>query len=299
MDNAVIKPVMLDEVVFQNDAILLKKIAFWEHCSLWKEKEEGLFKVYLPGSGSLNGWLKVTFAFLDGSRATDDEFCYLENFSEGLALVGIAGQGYRYIDKNIRFITPVLYKHATDFHNGFAVVVKWNEDTKREERLFIDKTGKEHSFPREYAVISDNSEGLFRVSDLDMGSDLAFISDYDDYAGIWGYVDINGKEIVSPQYIYAFDFENGRALVCKGKWTKDKKWNNECNTGKYWREEELWGMIDKNGNEIIPCQFDEIKYFTFNNNTPYLQAHYGGWEPENGVLLTIQGIGLLSLYLQI
>lgn len=93
---------------------------------------------------------------------------------------------------------------------------------------------------------------------------------------MWGYVDENGTEIVSPQYIYANDFSDGIATVCKGKWTRDEKWNNKHNSGRYWTEEELWGAIDKTGKEVIPCVFDEIKELW--DTTDIFVAHSGGWE---------------------
>lgn len=82
--------------------------------------------------------------------------------------------------------------------------------------------------------------------------------------------------MIAPQYIYANDFQNGMAIVCKGKWTIDKKWDNEYNKGRYWTETELWGAIDKDGNEVIPFIFDEVRNFFDYDEA--LIVHYGGWE---------------------
>ena len=107
-------------------------------------------------------------------------------------------------------------------------------------------------------------------------NDLRYGTDYEDDIGNWGYINTRGEEIIKPQYIYAFDFEKDRAIVAKGKWEKKKKWKNE-----YWTEEELWGVIDKNGNEIIPCKYDEIKQFMNDDWSmceDYYQVHVGGWK---------------------
>jgi len=125
------------------------------------------------------------------------------------------------------------------------------------------------------------------VSDREKIS-LAFYSDYPENAGVWGYADYTGKEIIKPQYIYAFDFENGLALVCKGEWTIDKKWDNEYNSGRYWTETELWGMIDKTGKEVVPFIFDEINYYHFESKK-YLQAHYGGWKEGKWGIIDFSG----------
>ena len=286
-----IKPIMYDDVVFENENILIKKICFWDRSFLWKDDETDLFKVLLPGGKSFNVGCIGTYALPDGTRATEIEFSYIGNFHEGLAKIAVDGKGYGFVNKDMDLVIPLKYNYASNFKNGFAVVSIWDKENNENKWIFIDKDGYEYSFKNQnnsekcknYKVVCDNCDGMFRVSNLDMGGfwgfmSLAFHSDYDSNAGIWGYADSNGNEIISPQYIYAFDFENGLALVCKGEWTKDKKWDNKHNSGKYWTETELWGMIDKTGKEIIPCKFDEIKYFSFSETSNYLQAHYGGWK---------------------
>ena len=49
VDNPV-KPVMLDEVVYDDYKLLIKKFCFWEKCSLYPDEDTGYFKVFLPGS---------------------------------------------------------------------------------------------------------------------------------------------------------------------------------------------------------------------------------------------------------
>ena len=117
--------------------------------------------------------------------------------------------------------------------------------------------------------------------------DLAYHSDYSEIAGTWGFVNEDGVEVVPPQYIYAEDFYGGIAIVCKGKWTIDKKWDNKYNSGRYWTEEEMWGAIDKEGNEVIPFIFDEIKHF--GDVDDVFMAHYGGWKDGHWGVIDNQG----------
>lgn len=105
---------------------------------------------------------------------------------------------------------------------------------------------------------------------------LAYHSDHYDIAGLWGFVDGSGREVVAPQYIYAYNFRNGIAIVAKGEWTRDPKRDGEPDQGLYRSEEELWGGIDKTGREVIPCIFDEIEHL-LGRSDAYL-AHIGGWE---------------------
>jgi len=282
MDNKYIEPVMFDEAVYEDNSVLIKKICFWENCSLWNDDETNLLKVLLPGGEYFNVNCIGTFALPDGTRATEKEFSYIGSFHDGLAKIAIKDKGYGFIDKDMNIVITPKYKYANDFENGVAVVSILDEASNNKRFLLIDKNGNERFFEKEYKRIPVNSEGMFNNEGMFMVSDrgeieLAFFSDYEDNAGVWGYADSTGKEIVKPQYIFAFDFEKGLALVCKGEWTIDKKWDNECNTGKYWRETELWGMIDKTGKEVVPFIFDEIKRYWINESSEYLLAHYGGW----------------------
>ena len=268
------EPVLCNETVYEDDEIKLNRLWRWDVNFIYEDSETGLMKTLVAGD-AFNGYGVSTYALRDGKRLTSLDFDYIDNFSEGLASVGIAGRGYGFIDETGNLVIPAIYENADSFKNGKATVER---DGKR---YYVDKNGEEIEFAqnldRKYQVVGKLCEGLCRVSSLKLSfMDLAYHSDYSDIAGIWGYVDESGNEVVPPQYIYADDFEDGIAIVCKGEWTIDKKWDNKYNTGRYWTEEELWGAIDKTGNEVIPCIFDEIKHFW--DTTEVFMAHYGGWK---------------------
>lgn len=135
-------------------------------------------------------------------------------------------------------------------------------------------SGAENSDCR-YQEVGKLCEGMRRVSILKLRQkDLAYYSDASEMAGVWGFLNQDRKEIVAPKYIYAYDFSGGIAIVARGKWTIDPKWDNAYAKGKYWRESERWGGIDRKGREVIPCVFDEIR-FVFAEGV--YAAHYGGW----------------------
>ena len=112
------------------------------------------------------------------------------------------------------------------------------------------------------------SDGMIMVSLLGE-IDLQYHHTFFDVAGLWGWLDLNGNEIIAPQYVYAMSFYEGRAIVCKGEWSINDQ-------GQYWCENEGWGMIDRSGNEIVPCIYDEI--FNIENTDRYLLCHKGGWK---------------------
>lgn len=269
------EPELTDAVVYVDEKYQIRKIWKWNVNSLHEDEETCLLKVLISGQ-AFNWYGKSVFASIDGKRLTSLTFDLIDNFQEDLARVAIVGHGYGFVDKKMNLVIPMKYDKAEDFRNGKAKVRlgdKW---------IYIDRNGREleiggNSNQDHYQEVGEYSEGMCRVSTLKLRfMDIAYHSDYAEVAGTWGYVDEAGEEVISPQYIYANDFENGIAIVAKGKWTIDPKWDNEYNQGLYWTEEELWGAIDKDGNEVIPFIFDEIKHFC--DRSDMFMVHYGGWK---------------------
>ena len=122
-----------------------------------------------------------------------------------------------------------------------------------------------------YPFCGGYSEGLLMVST--MGEvPLAYYHDRSGCAGMWGWLDTDLHTVIAPQYVFALNFQNGKAIVCKGEWCTTEK-NGSL---QYWCEQEAWGVIDPSGQEIIPCQFDAL-YEIEGSERLYL-VHSGGWE---------------------
>lgn len=270
-----VEPEKCDDVVFEDEHYRLSRVWKWGVKSAYRDKETGLLKILLSGD-AFNYYGVSTFATIDGERLTSIDFDYIDSFSDGLARVAKAGYGYGFVDERMNFVIPMNYENAEDFVDGKAKV------KRNGEWYYIDKTGKEtlvtpKAAGTQYQEVGQYFEGMCKVSTLKLCfTDLAYHSDYEEIAGTWGFVNEAGEEVIAPQYIYAEDFSGGIAIVCKGKWTIDPKWDNEYNKGLYWTDEELWGAIDKDGNTAIPFVFDEIKHFWAVEGV--FMAHYGGWE---------------------
>ena len=234
----------------------------------WDDEETGLVKVLLKGDAFNGKGCLAILADSSGNRLTEGMFDYLSSSSEGLFEVHVPGGKFGYLDTNGVFAIQPIYDWTQDFHEGFAWVIR---DGKR---LIIDKFGTE-TVPEplpigDYMEVHPFSNGLARFSIVDFTSKfgfkvftLAFHHDEAENAGIWGYIDTKGHVILPPQYIFAEDFYGGLAVVCKGEWTRDKKWNNKYNTGRLWSEQMDWGAINSSGREVIPCKFQEIKWRPF------------------------------------
>ena len=272
------QPELTDEIIYSDATHRIRKIWKWNVNDLHEDDETSLLKALISGrSADRHG--KSVFASVDGKRLTDQSFDIIGSFHEGFARIAIRGQGYGYIDTSMTLVIPMKYDYAEDFKHGLAKV------RRGEEWFFIDRNGHERKpggkkRRKPYQEIGDYAEGLCRVSTFDPRPvGLAYHSDYRHMAGTWGFINEAGEEVIEPQYIYAHDFEDGIAIVAKGKWTLDPKWDNQYNQSCYWTEEELWGGIDNTGNVVIPFIFDEIKFFF--DRTDIFMAHCGGW-PEGG-----------------
>lgn len=268
------EPITCNNTIYEDSCFKINRLWKWNAEFIESDNETGFIKVFFKGKSS-DFNRTCTYVTLDGKRLTDYNFDYMESFKEGVAVIGFCGQGYGYIDTAGKIVIPTKYEYAGNFNCGRAKVIK------NGKLYFIDKSGNETPMEtvsgKNYEEVCDFHEGLCRVSTLKLRCrDLAYHSDYEQIAGIWGYIDKNYNEVIPAQYIYANDFNDGIAIVCKGKWTRDKKWDNQYKSDRYWTEEELWGAVDKTGKEVIPCIFDEIK--TFYDITNVYTAHFGGWD---------------------
>lgn len=262
-------PELVNEIVYEDDEFRVRKIWSWNVKSLYEDEETGLLKVLIKG-GAFNCRGESTFASVDGRRLTNLTFSILDNFREGLSCVAIDGHGYGYVNKDMEFVIPMKYDRAEGFNRGRARV-------ELNGHFFsIDKTGVELAsdccvMKRNYQEFGHFLEGMCRVSVLKLDyDDLEYFSDDNGVAGIWGFINENGDEIVKPQYIYAYDYDDGVAIVAKGEWIINQ------DTGRYYAEEEVWGGINSNGAEVIPCIYDGIKFYS--GCSDYYIAHFGGWE---------------------
>ena len=91
--------------------------------------------------------------------------------------------------------------------------------------------------------------------------------------GLWGFIDENGKVVIEPQYVFTagFSYFIDRAPVAK-----------------IVGDETLWGLIDIEGNETIPCVYYNIgltandNYFAFQ---PTKNGNYGIMDLDGNVII--------------
>jgi hypothetical protein len=176
------------------------------------------------------------------------------SFNEGLAVVAdyvdSDAVAYGFIDHQGNMVIKPQYQYAYPFSEGFAVV-------KNYDRFgMIDRNNRE-VFPIKYEILTSMFEGNLFAGDndglalynnkferltepiytqLDGKSEDRILVVRD---GKYGYLDLNGKEIIPCQYDRAGLFKNGRTFVSR---------NNK------------WGIIDRMGNIILPIEYDNSGY---------------------------------------
>lgn len=161
-------------------------------------------------------------------------------------------RGEGFIDITGREVIPLIYDWVNPFSYGTAVVVY-----NREVGLINTYNELLIPFGRYTEIVSFNNALVTAVK----------VGTWEDPNSIrWGFVDIEGNEIVPPIYrnvgrrrCWMGVFRNGFAEV-------------QC------AETELWGMIDTTGREVVPLAFDYIRPF----NGRFTLANTGGVTYELG-----------------
>jgi hypothetical protein len=175
-------------------------------------------------------------------------------FSEGLAVVMKEGK-YGYIDKAGKTIIELRFQDAELFKNGCAVI--------KQDTLYglINKTG-EILIPPAYDELSEASSEIY-IAVKDNSS---------------GYIHRNGDTLTGLIYDLANEFYNGYAIV-----NKDEKFGL-LNAGGYFNiepkffelvfigegllkalsENDFWGIVNVQGDTILPFQYEAIGEFSEN-----------------------------------
>lgn len=160
-----------------------------------------------------------------GKELTKKSYSYIGKYSDSRAVVADTMEDgsylYGYLDKKGNEVIPIQYEVAQDFYNGKAVV-----SIKEKEHALIDQNGRVLQTYPYYSV------GALREGKMPFQKEMM---------DPFGYINEKGEVLIRPQFRTAEPFQDGRAIVS----VENNHWNR-------------YGLIDQNGQIIIPMQFDNM-----------------------------------------
>ncbi len=185
-----------------------------------------------------------------GQMITDQSYRKIHPFKEGRALVKHK-EGYGFIDKNGLLVIEGNYSKAANFTEGRAMVQRNNRCG------YIDLAGRE-IIPLTYSKCLDFDDGKAVV-----------------YEGLrkGGIIDLAGEEIIAPGINRLLGFQEGRGLVRKdyqfyyidesanwrdGYFEKAERYQHGVAVV---RKNGKWGIINRNGLNVISHKYDDIDDF--------------------------------------
>lgn len=189
-------------------------------------------------------------------------------FNEGLAYV-VRDKKVGYIDKNGNEVIPPQYNYRKDFdfsfYNDYAFIYQ--------DKKFgiIDKTGN--------IIVSPKYDDVLNKYILKFDFTEIVLSGYElipvKVNGEWGYIKPNGDEVITPKYQEAYPFTDNnlaRVKFSEGYYNFIDPLGNHLNDDEYvdandfyngyamasFKENKKEGLIDKNGEEVIPFEYDYV-----------------------------------------
>ena len=194
-----------------------------------------------------------TYLRKDGAQPFTQTFQNARTFSNGLAAVRDWDTGlWGYIDTDGSWAIQPQYETAGNFLDCVAVVTLGSLTLDPDSYCYriIDKTGATVAEYSDYAYVEDLADAMLNNTSTDIcgidpcgnyGRELIPARVYDDSAAFrYGYVDQDWNMVLEPVYDTAGDFaaDMSYAKVCQNQ---------------------RWGMIDREGNVLIPPKVGELR----------------------------------------
>ena len=188
-------------------------------------------------------------------------------------------------------IDSCVIKDAFLFRWGNYRLFDWSSDTSKAQLTVLlkpvtEKTDsslpKLHTINRNgrYGFVNHEGEIVIPCRWTKVDDFYEGLAAVDDSSGKWGYLDVNGNRIIPCKWAKVGSFEDGFAVV----------------ENKYGAYDYKGGVIDSNGNLVIPINYGSLEYIGCGLFKYYVSPRYGiiNGENESVISPTWQSIGKFS-----
>ena len=250
-----------DTIIYQNDEISIRSIY---RLPLKEFKSHFTVRYY-------RGWPEECFGpsmpwtDKNGKRTSDIAVCSIDDgyYKKGAPRVRVESSWkFGFLNRDGSWLAPPVYDTAEEFSESCAYGTrKVNGEAKS---FLITENGTEIPFDYSIDIECFNHDRCPFTAEEWNGDrpDAGYYYDFDDVRpGKWGFVDSKGSIIVEPKYVYAIGFYNGGGEHSVVARFVDGKLR--------------WGVIDLDGNEVIPCAYPEL-YCGYDSESVVFQAEEDG-----------------------
>lgn len=232
----------------------------------------------------------------NGKQISKQKFYRVGDFHNGVSIVSGIDDGYGYIDKKGKLLTPLKYYITYSFSNGLSLAEINDKAQRKSWYVYVDTLGNEALTLDDTYYASSFSEGLAAVGKsheyeriygyMDTEGNLAIPFQFsaagpfsEGLAAVrvgnkWGFIDKTGKIVIEPQFNDALYFSEGRCAVEATRWGYINTQGelvipcilSKDNDRSYFNNDRVIvtrgadsGVIDRNGNVIIPIAYRSIE----------------------------------------
>ena len=202
---------------------------------------------------------------VDGNRISDVSIMSIDSGDDNNGAPRVLvepGGRYGFLRKDGSWLAPPIYESATEYSQSCALVKR--KENGKVKTFLLTPSGNEIPFDYNIDVrCFSNDRCAFSSEEwTDEVPDAKHYYDYDWVRpGKWGFIDSSGSIIVEPKYVYAIGFFNS-----DGEHSIVARFVN----GKL-----LWGVIDLEGNEVVPCIYTEL-YCGYDGDVVVFQVEENG-----------------------
>jgi hypothetical protein len=257
--------------------------------------------IYNLSEGMIGVTLGTGYGMIDrtGKEIIAPRLGAIKQFNNGLARASADGVKWGLINKEGEAIVHLTsYMDIGDFVDGFAVV----ETVKPKaggmaKYTFISEEGIEDSGERSYFDVKEAQEGLIAFSDYN------FLLNYE--RKYWGFIDTKCNVVIENKYRDVGNFSEGLAamrLYGNNNWGFIDETGEEVISvlqGSLWVGEfsegfvrftngSTYGYMDRNGDKLIPAQFQEAEDFHDGLAKVKQNGYYGYIDKTGNVVVPLE-----------